>query len=248
MRRGWPDPGVEKAEIPRLRSGVRLEGVTFAYEPGCPVLRFVDLVVDPGERVALVGGPGSGKTTLLGLVAGLHNPAEGVVHIAGRDVRTLSAEDLRDEISFVPRDGVVFAGVSHEIAADDDVSRSARFKTIVGEHGATLSGGWPQALAVATALVGNAPIVLLDEPTASLEPESEELALTALDRVLERRTVLVATRRAAVIRRADSIAVLEGGRIVERGRPDELLAQRGRYPALEEDEPEGSVSGFVADL
>ena len=236
-----------------FKGALRFRDMTFEYKPGRPVLREIDFAIAPGQTVALVGPTGAGKSTLLGLVPRLWDPSSGVVEVDGRDVRDYTLKSLRDQIAVVPQDGMLFSGtirenilygkpeatvVDLEAAAraarihDHIVSLPEGYDTSVGERGVTLSGGQRQRLAIARALVKDAPIVLLDEPTTGLDAESESLVMEALDRLLEGRTALVIAHRLATVRRADLILVLDEGRVVESGTHEDLLASGGRYRAL----------------
>ncbi|MBA2364324.1 MAG: ABC transporter ATP-binding protein, partial [Chloroflexia bacterium] len=236
-----------------FKGALRFRDMTFEYKPGRPVLREIDFAIAPGQTVALVGPTGAGKSTLLGLVPRLWDPSSGVVEVDGRDVRDYTLKSLRDQIAVVPQDGMLFSGtirenilygkpeatvVDLEAAAraarihDHIVSLPEGYDTSVGERGVTLSGGQRQRLAIARALVKDAPIVLLDEPTTGLDAESESLVMEALDRLLEGRTALVIAHRLATVRRADLILVLDEGRVVESGTHEDLLAAGGRYRAL----------------
>ena len=200
-------------------------------------LHGIDLVVEAGRTVALVGATGGGKSTLVHLVPRLYDPAAGVVRIDGIDVRELTLKSLRDQISIVPQDGMLFAGTFYENIAygragctKEEVEQAARaalihdvivaqehgYDSILGERGVTLSGGRRQRLAIARALLKDAPIVLLDEPTTALDAESERLVLVALERLLKSRTAMIIAHRFSTIRRADSIVVVHEGRIVKR--------------------------------
>ena len=258
-----PDVRDGSREAPDFWGEIRFADVGFSYVPGAPVLRDVDLLVEPGQTVALVGHTGAGKSTLLGLVPRLYDPTAGAVAIDGYDVREFTLKSLRERISIVPQDGVLFGGDVRENiaygnpdATDDEIEAAARaalihdfvaslpdgYATVVGERGVTLSGGQRQRLAIARALVKNAPIVLLDEPTTSLDARSEELVLAALDRLLERRTALVVAHRLATVRRADLIVVMERGRIVELGTHEELMAPGSRYRALSDTQLHAAAS------
>lgn len=242
-----------RRDAPALRGAVELRRVSHAYVDGVPVLEDVDLAIEPGQMVALVGPTGAGKSTILGLVPRLHDPAAGAVLVDGLDVRDLTLRSLREQIAVVPQDGVVFAGTIRDNiaygkpdASEDELVAAARaalvdefvdrlpdgYDTFVGERGVTLSGGQRQRLAIARALVKDAPIVLLDEPTTGLDAGSEALVLEALERLLDGRTSLVIAHRLRTIQRADRIAVVERGRIVQIGTHDYLAARGGPYAAL----------------
>jgi ABC-type multidrug transport system fused ATPase/permease subunit len=232
-------------EAPPLRGDIRFERVSFAYPGGPEVLHDVDLAVPVGRTVAFVGPTGAGKTTLLALVPRLHDPTAGIVRVDGHDVRELTLRSLRDQVSVVPQDGMLFSGTIYENIAYGDLeatpeqveeaARAARihdvvaalpegYGTVVGERGVTLSGGERQRLAIARALVRDAPIVLLDEPTTHLDSTAQQLVVEALERLLEGRTVLVVAHRLETVRRADEVVALEAGRIVRRGRFGKLFA------------------------
>ncbi|HEV8250789.1 MAG TPA: ABC transporter ATP-binding protein [Gaiellaceae bacterium] len=231
---------------PPLRGEISFEGVSFAYEPGRAVLRDVDLVVRAGTTLAVVGPTGAGKTTLLGLVPRLYDPTHGAVRVDGIDLRELTVRSLRDQIAVVPQDGMIFSGTIFENiaygeldATADQVEEAARaacihefvaglpegYATLVGERGVTLSGGERQRLAIARALVKDAPIVLLDEATTHLDQGSQRLVVEALERLLDGRTALVVAHRLETVRRADEVVVLADGRVIRRGRHDDVLAE-----------------------
>jgi ATP-binding cassette subfamily B protein len=232
---------------------VAFDGVTFAYAQGDDVLRDVGFVARPGTTTAIVGPSGAGKSTILHLVARFWDVDRGAVRIGGVDVRDLTAEQLFDAVTVVFQDVYLFPGtVFDNIAfgatdADPEAAeRAARaaqahdfiaalpdgYDTPVGEGGATLSGGERQRLAIARAILKDAPIVLLDEATSAIDPTNERRVQEALATLATGKTLLVVAHRLATIRAADQILVVDGGRIVERGTHDELLAAGGLYRQL----------------
>jgi ATP-binding cassette, subfamily B, bacterial len=247
---------------PEFVGVVCFDGVQFSYKRGSPVLNGIDFVIEPGQTVALVGPTGAGKSTLLSLLPRLYDPDRGGVRIDGEDVRDFTLKSLRDQISVVPQDGMLFAGsiraniaYGRPDATDEEIQAAARaalidefieslddgYSSVIGERGVTLSGGQRQRLAIARAIVKDAPIVLLDEPTTGLDAHSEELVMAALDRLQAGRTVLVIAHRLTTVRRADRIIVLEAGRIVEQGSHEDLIALDGRYRSLYELQFSGQV-------
>ncbi|HTR03314.1 MAG TPA: ABC transporter ATP-binding protein [Thermoanaerobaculia bacterium] len=239
-------------DLPPFARLLRYEGVTFGYRAE-PVLEGVDLAVARGETVALVGASGAGKTTLVNLLPRLYDPTGGRVTLDGVDVRDATLKSLRRQIGLVTQETILFdTSVRENIAygernpseervraaaraacADEFIERlEAGYDSSVGEGGARLSGGQRQRLAIARAIYKDAPILILDEATSQLDAESEALVARALANLMKGRTTLVIAHRLSTVRRADRIAVLEGGRIVEEGSHSELLTRRGLYRRL----------------
>ncbi len=238
----------------RLEPRVEMRDVSFAYGDGPAVLREISLTVAPGTTTAIVGRTGSGKSTLLSLVPRLLEPPPESVFVGGRDVRTLPLAALRRHCAVVPQETVLFSAtlldnirMSRPEASPDEVLDAARtaglepdlerfpegLDTLVGERGVTLSGGQKQRVALARALVRQPPILLLDDCLSAVDTETEERILTGLAGAFEGRTVLLVSHRISTVRHADSIGVLDGGRLVEHGSHEELLALGGVYADLE---------------
>jgi ATP-binding cassette, subfamily B, bacterial len=245
--------GAHEAPAGGVRGEVTWEGVWFEYTPGRPVLRDIDLHVAPGQKVAIVGATGVGKSTLLGLLPRFHDAAAGRVLIDGIDVRDYTLASLRRQIAMVLqpplvlpttlRDNIAFgratAGPDDVVAAarlasihDTILARPDGYDTIVGEQGVTLSEGEKQRLTIARAIVRNAPILILDEPTSSLDTETEALIMQGLERLVAGRTTFVIAHRLSTVRKADLIVVLREGRIVEHGSFDALVERGGVFAGL----------------
>jgi ATP-binding cassette, subfamily B, bacterial len=238
---------------PRFGGRIEFRDVSFEYAPGQQVLSQVSLRIEPGMTVAIVGASGAGKSTLVSLVPRLYDPATGAVCIDGEDVRQFTVQSLRDQISLVLQDSLLFSGTIRENIAfgrpdadDGEIRRAARtanaeefilqlpegYDTLVAERGSTLSGGQKQRIAIARAVLRDAPILILDEPTSGLDFASERTVLAALQAAAAGRTTLTIAHRLQTVRFADRIVVLERGRIVEEGGHAELLRRQGRYAAL----------------
>ena len=239
---------------PRFKGQIDFENISFAYKESEPVLREVNLHIEPGSMVALVGPTGAGKTTIINLIARFYDPTSGVVKIDGTDIREFTQKSLRSQISFVLQDTVLFSGTIWDNIAYGcpDASYSQiveaaeaanamefidklpeKFSTAVGERGVTLSGGQRQRLAIARAIVRNTPILILDEPTSGLDAASELLVVEALERLMEGKTSIVIAHRLTTIRSASRIFVIDEGTIAESGTHDELLqSEDGIYRKL----------------
>jgi ABC-type multidrug transport system fused ATPase/permease subunit len=236
----------------RLQGHVEFRDVSFAYD-GDAVLRGVSFTAGPGQFIALVGPSGSGKTTLLSLVPRLYEPTSGQVLIDGVDTRNYRLHSLREQVAIVLQEGVILAGTVRENlrygrleATDAEIEEAARaayahefisslqagYDTPLGEAGAGLSGGQKQRLSIARAFLKDAPILILDEPTASLDTISERYVLQAVRRLRAGRTTIVIAHRLSTVRDADRILVLERGRIVAEGTHEALLRTSELYRRL----------------
>jgi subfamily B ATP-binding cassette protein MsbA len=241
------------APLEDLQGHVRFDHVSFAYEPGRPVLRDVSFDAPAGTTTALVGPSGSGKSTLIGLIMAFHRPGEGRILVDGRDLDTIPLGEYRQHLGVVLQDNFLFDGTIAENiryarpeATLDEVVAAARvahcdefvegfadkYDTVVGERGVRLSGGQRQRVAIARAILADPRILILDEATSSLDSESEALIQDGLRRLRHGRTTFVIAHRLSTIRSADQILVLEAGAIVERGTHQSLLATGGRYRQL----------------
>ncbi|PBJ81977.1 ABC transporter ATP-binding protein [Lysobacteraceae bacterium NML93-0399] len=253
-------PGIRAPEAPTtlpapVRGALRFEDVRFHYpsRPDAPALEHFTLHVAPGETVALVGPSGAGKSTVLSLLLRFHDPAGGAVSIDGVDIRALDPATLREQLALVPQAPTIFATSARENirygrldASDAEIEAAARaaeadafirelpegYDAQLGERGARLSGGQQQRIAIARALLRDAPVLLLDEATSALDAQSEHAVQEALARLMEGRTTLVIAHRLATILKADRIVVMDRGRIVAQGTHADLLAQGGLYAEL----------------
>jgi subfamily B ATP-binding cassette protein MsbA len=245
-RAGARDPGT-------LRGEIAFEHVAFAYDPKAPVLRDVHFTIEPGDLVGVVGPTGGGKSTVVSMIPRFYDAASGTVRIDGVDVRDFRLQALRGQIGFVLQDTALFHGTVREniaygrpSATDEEIVAAAKlanadefiakmpdgYETMIGERGATLSGGQRQRIGIARAIIRNAPILILDEPTAALDTESEKLVIDALEKLMKGRTVITIAHRLSTIRHATKIVVLKDGVVAEQGTHDELLAKGGVYAEL----------------
>jgi ABC-type multidrug transport system fused ATPase/permease subunit len=236
-----------------LRGAIEFDHVAFAYDPATPVLRDVSFSIAAGQFIGMVGTTGGGKSTVVSLIPRFYDPTAGRVLIDGVDARDYKLQRLRDQIGFVLQDTVLFRGTIRQNiaygrpnASEEEIIEAAKlanahefiariphgYDTQVGERGVTLSGGQRQRIGIARALIRNSPILILDEPTAALDSESEEIVIEALERLMKGRTVITIAHRLSTIRDADKVLVLKDGSIAEQGTHDELLALDGIFREL----------------
>jgi ABC-type multidrug transport system fused ATPase/permease subunit len=239
---------------PKFRGEIGYEGVGFGYDgAGTPVLRNVNFTVKPGEMVGLVGATGSGKSTVVSLIPRFYDANAGTITIDGADIRGYKLHGLRSQIGFVLQETVLFRGTLRDNiafgrpdATEDEIIRAAKmanadefitamphgYDSRVGDRGLTLSGGQRQRIGIARALIRDDPILILDEPTAALDAESEQLVIEAMERLMKGRTVICIAHRLSTIRDADKIIVLKDGVVAEQGSHQELMALNGTYAEL----------------
>ena len=241
-------------ELKEIRKSIEYKNVCFEYIKGKSVLKNINLAVETGQTIALVGNSGGGKTTLVNLLPRFYDVTSGQICIDGTDIRDFTIQSLRDKISVVFQDNFLFAGtirenilLGNENATAEEVDNAVKcacldefvatldkgLETEIGERGVLLSGGQKQRIAIARAFVKNAPIVILDEATSALDNKSEAIVQQAIDNLMTDRTVFVIAHRLSTVRHADKIVVVNYGKIVETGTHEELLAhENGVYASL----------------
>jgi ATP-binding cassette, subfamily B, bacterial len=238
---------------PRFKGKIEFEHVTFAYDEKTPVLNDITFKIEAGKVAAIVGPSGAGKSTIISLIPRFYDPQSGRIKIDGVDIREYRLKSLREQISFVLQDTLLFhASIWDNIAygkpdaEPQKVVRAAKlanahefiekmpegYATMVGERGMTLSGGQRQRIAIARAIIRDTPILILDEPTSGLDSSSEQAVIEALDRLMEGRTSIVVAHHLSSIRHADVIFVVKDSELVEQGTHEELLAAGGVYSDL----------------
>jgi subfamily B ATP-binding cassette protein MsbA len=240
-------------EISNVDGTIEFANVSFGYSTETPVLSGVNFTIRAGQFIGIVGPTGGGKSTVVSLIPRFYDPLSGSIKIDGIDVRDMKLGHLRDQIGYVLQDTVLFRGTIAENiafgkpgASEDEIIAAAKlanahefimqmpggYRAIVGERGATLSGGQRQRIGIARVMIRNSPILLLDEPTAALDTESERLVIDALERLMKGRTVIAIAHRLSTIRDADQIMVISGGTVAEMGSHDDLMASHGIYATL----------------
>jgi subfamily B ATP-binding cassette protein MsbA len=247
--------------LPELRGAIDFENVSFCYKEGEPVLKAINLRIQPGEVIALVGPSGAGKTTLVNLVPRFYDPTGGAISVDGINLREVELKTYRLQMGIVPQETVLFTGTIQENiaygridASSAEIEAAAKaanahnfiselpdgYRTLVGERGVTLSGGQRQRVAIARAILRDPKILILDEATSALDTASEGLVQEALYRLMKNRTTFVIAHRLSTVRNADRILVLQEGRIVESGTHEELLRLGGLYQSLYQKQFSGS--------
>jgi ATP-binding cassette subfamily B protein len=237
----------------RFAGGIEFDRVSFAYSDEAPLLQDVSFRIEPGQVAAIVGPSGTGKSTIVSLIPRFYDPQSGLVRIDGADIRTLTLKSLRDQISFVLQDTLLFRATVWENiaygspdASIDETVRAAQlanahafivdmpqgYATMVGDRGLTLSGGQRQRIAIARAIVRNAPILILDEPTTGLDAASEQVVTEGLEHLMKGRTTIVIAHHLHTIRNADVIFVVKDAQVVEQGTHGDLVARGGVYAEL----------------
>jgi len=259
-------PGAIRA--PRFNGVVELDHVNFSYQPDRQILKDVSLKIEQGQVAALVGPTGSGKTTLISLIPRFYDPQSGIIRIDGVDLLKYQRKSVREQISFVLQDTLLFrATIWQNIAygkpeaTQEEILRAAKlanadefiqllshgYETMVGERGVTLSGGQRQRIAIARAVIRNSPLLILDEPSTGLDAASEKLVLEALGRLMKGRTTIMVAHRIATVQKADVIFVLDAGKICERGTHEDLLTAGGLYAQFYELQSQQEADQSIAN-
>jgi len=245
---------VAHAKPLQVTSGhIEFRNVCFAYEPGRPVFENLNVIIEPGQRVGLVGFSGSGKSTFVSLILRNYEPQSGAILIDGQDIGQATQASLHEQVSLIPQDPSLFHRTLKENiaygrpqAADEEIRQASRlahadafieampegYESLVGERGVKLSGGQRQRIAIARVMLKDAPVLILDEATASLDSVTEKTIQENLDRVMGKKTVIAIAHRLSTIAHLDRILVFDQGRIVEDGSHEALLAQKGFYHRL----------------
>ena len=242
------------APLAAVRGKIELDNVSFAYEPNSPVLTNLTVTVEPGQTVAIVGRTGSGKSTLASLLLRFYDPAAGAIRLDGRDLRDLPLEWLRRQVAIVLQDPILFSATIGEniayanpAATDSEIRLAARraqadvfieslpgkYDTMLGERGVNLSGGQRQRLGIARAFLKNAPVLILDEPTSALDAHTESALVDAIAELARGRTTFIIAHRLSTVRLADTIVVLDEGRILEQGKHADLMRSDTAYRRLQ---------------
>ncbi len=258
--------GADALPAPRFTGAIEFREVSFAYTAGRTVLNDISLKISAGQQVAIVGSTGAGKSTLASLIPRLYDADTGAVLMDGRDIRAYHVQSIREQVALVLQDALLFSGTIRDnitfgckAASNDEIEQAARtaniwdyicslpngLDTYVAERGSSLSGGQKQRIAIARAVLRNASILILDEPTSGLDTVSEMLVMEALQRASEGRTTIMIAHRLATTRFADLVVVMENGRIVECGSPQELLESRGKFARLYEMQQHSLNSGTL---
>jgi subfamily B ATP-binding cassette protein MsbA len=242
-------------KAPEFAGRIEFENVSFGYTSERPILKDLNLTIEPGQIAAFVGPTGAGKTTIISLIPRFYEVTSGIIRIDGEDIRSFKLKSLRRQLGFVLQETLLFRApiwqniaYGRPTATREEIIEAAKlanandfieempdgYDTMVGERGVTISGGQRQRIGIARAIIRGAPILILDEPTSGLDAVSEAIVFDALHRLMVGKTCIVITHRLATIRTADIIFVLKDGMIVQRGKHEELLARGGLYRELYE--------------